>query len=185
MLKFHYFGHLMRRIDSLEKTLKMGKIEGRRRRGWQKTRWLYDITNSVDMNLSKLWAIVKGREAWHAQWQRVELDWVTEQQATKWEATLHQRNWAFFLLWGCLMIISHLCQQKAFSQFSNQMKPRLKVDRELIQFWHILCEEAKAESCRKGRGYDWCLKMKLTTGNQLVWSHILIIIQWRYRLCFR
>lgn len=72
------------------------------------------------------------------------------------------------------MTISHLCQQKAFSQFSYQMKPRLKVDREMIQFWHILCEEAEAESCRKGRGYDWWPKMKLTTRNQLVQSHILI-----------
>ena len=65
-LKFQYAGRLMRRVDSLEKTLMLGGIGGRRRRGWQRVSWLDGVTDSVDMNLSKLWEIVKNRGAWHA-----------------------------------------------------------------------------------------------------------------------
>ena len=121
-LKLQYFGHLMQRTDSFEKTLMLGKTEGRRRRGWQRMRWLDGITDSMDIGLGGLWELVMDREAWHAAVQRITKNWPWLSDQTELNYCEGELKNFKNLLISCLLQENFLLKRESIKKKLNKNK---------------------------------------------------------------
>ena len=119
-LELQYFGHLMRRANSLEKTGMLGKIEVRRRRGWQRMRWLDGITDSMDMGLSKFWEMVKDREVWHATVQLSNWSTTTISHPTDFRLWTVSRNYRHRKPWGPFIVLTWHMNSTGFAALDNK-----------------------------------------------------------------
>ena len=167
MLKLQFFGHLMQRTDSLKKTLMLGMIEGGRRRGWQRMRWLDGITNSVDMNLGKPQELVMNRKSWHAAVHGVAKSWRwlsdwTELNWTAWSSDFHyflQFKSEFcskeFMIWATVSSQSYfLWLYRASPPLAAQNIINLIL---VLTIWWCPCVESSLVLLEEGVCYDQCV----------------------------